>query len=337
MTSHGTSTSASLSMTATVVIVTYRSADVLPKCLASIPPHAEVVIVNQHASDDIATVTRQLRPATKIIASGRNRGFGAGCNLGAANAAGDVLIFLNPDASFLDDSLDLLVDAVCANSETLVGPRLIDNDGYDITRARTWSSPLRDATTLLIPLILLPRRWRRDIPPDDAVYTHGGRVPYVQGACMAVGRRRFLRLGGFDEEFFLFGEEEYLAEQLAKSGLSAILEPRATIRHAEHTSVEKTRTFSVEQYHRTLGIRYRRNRASRDVGAWIAALRSLPLALVLLFLWCTSPARIKLSYREVQDATWCRAAIRGLLHGLMRHPVTGVDPAAPEEKTAHGG
>lgn len=314
-------------MTATVVVVTYRSADVLSACLASIPPHAEVVVVSQEATDGVQELVRRDRPGAQVIASGRNRGFGAGCNLGAANATGDVLVFLNPDARLTEGSLDTLVAATLAGDETLTGPRIVDDDGNDITRARNWSTPWTDVVDLLVPLDLRPIKWRRDIPPENEVYRTGGPVAYVQGACMAIGHSRFAEIGGFDEELFLFGEEEHLAQQLARFGHCARLEPRASIVHTEHTSLAKTAGFFVEQYFRTRAILNRRGTDSRDMGLFRGTVRSLPLAAGLLFLLATSPARPKLRYRRTENAAWCRAALRGLFRGLLRRPVTGPDPA----------
>src|ERR1035438_9867552 len=159
--------------TVTVIVVTYRSDDVLPGCLGSIPADAEVVIVSQNATDDVHATAGRERPDARVIVSESNRGFGAGCNLGAANATGDVLVFLNPDARFLDGALERLAVTTMANGGTLVGPRILDEDGDDVTRARNWSSPWTDAVDLLVPLSMQPGRWRRDIPPDSDVYRDG--------------------------------------------------------------------------------------------------------------------------------------------------------------------
>jgi N-acetylglucosaminyl-diphospho-decaprenol L-rhamnosyltransferase len=314
-------------MNATVILVTYRSTDVLQACLKSIPKGVEVIIVNQESTDEVEILARRERPYIRVIASGRNRGFGAGCNLGAANATGDVLIFLNPDTRLHDGCVDRLVETTLSNDGTLTGPRIVDDAGHDITCARNWSSSWTDAISLLVPLRILPGRWRRDIPPDHEVYRKGGSVAYVQGACMAIGRDRFEKIGGFDEELFLFGEEELLAQKLARESLLAILEPRASIMHVGHTSLAKTGGFAVEQYHRSRALWYRRDADSRDIGLWRGAARCLPLATGLVFLLLTSPVRPRLHYRPIEDAAWCRAALRGLYHGLLRHPVTGPDPA----------
>ncbi len=324
-----TSVPAPEQVTITVVIVTYRSADVLAGCLASIPAPAEVIVVSQDAAtDEVRAIAEHERPDARVIASGRNRGFGAGCNLGAANSTGEVIIFLNPDARFFPGCAERLAETTLANAGTLTGPSIRDADGQDITRARNWSTPWTDAVDLLVPLKLQPRRWRRDIPAGEQVYEQGGVVPYVQGACMAVGRERFAKLGGFDEELFLFGEEEYLALRLAHEGLSARLEQRALITHAEHTSLAKTPAFAVEQYYRTRALNYRRNRNCADAGLALGALRSLPLVAVILFLLASSPIRTTVGvYRPVENAAWCRSALRGLLAGLLRQPVSGPDPA----------
>jgi N-acetylglucosaminyl-diphospho-decaprenol L-rhamnosyltransferase len=313
--------------TASVVIVTYRSADVLPGCLASIAAGAEVIVVNQDGTDESRSVTSRIRPDARVIESGRNRGFGAGCNLGAANATGGTLIFLNPDARFVGDCLARLVVTSRENGGTLVGPSIMDDTGREVTRARNWSSAWTDVVDLLIPLTLQPRRWRRTVPKDSQVYRTGGQVPYVQGACMAIGRQQFAELGGFDEQFFLYGEEEDLALKLARRGKTARLDAAASIAHSKHTSVTKTGTFAVEQYYRTRALIYRRDGSSRDRGLALGAFRSIPLGIALVFLKVTPTARANLGYRVVEDKAWCDAALRGLFHGLLRHPVAGTDPA----------
>jgi GT2 family glycosyltransferase len=317
-------------VTATVVIVVYQSEDVLPDCLASIPVDVEVVVVNQSlVLEDVEAIALRVRPDAKVIAAGRNRGFGAGCNLGAANATGEVIIFLNPDARFVDDACERLVAATLRHQGALIGPRIVDEQGNEITRARNWSSPWSEVLTLLVPLRMQPKMWQRDLPIHDAVYTAGGEVPYVQGACMVIGRDRFLATGGFDEAFFLFGEEEFLARRLRCQGSSAFLEPAATITHAEHTSISKTGGFVAEQYFRTIGVMYRRV-SSLDGSVSLArgATRALPLLTALIFLLVTSPVRRRIGYRKCETSSWCRSALVGLVRGVLLRPVLGSDPAS---------
>lgn len=317
-------------MKTTVVIVVYQSRDVLPGCLASIPADSEVIIVDQSlVCDEMKTLVLQERPNAKVIAAGRNRGFGAGCNLGAANANSDVIIFLNPDARFVDDACERLVASVIKHDGALIGPRIVDQQGREITRARNWSGSWSEVLTLLVPLQMQPKMWQRDLPTDDVVYRVGGEVPYVQGACMAIGRDRFVTTGGFDEAFFLFGEEEFLARRLHSQGSGVFLEPAATVAHAEHTSISKTGTFVAEQYFRTTGIMYRRvSSLDESVGLLLGVIRSMPVFMGLAFLLVTAPVRRRIGYRKCETAPWCRAALRGLVNGVLLRPVFGSDPAS---------
>src|SRR5690242_2913799 len=107
-------------LAASVIVVTYNSAATISSCLASIPGDNEVVVVDQDSTDDSIAVARAVRHDARIIAAGSNRGFGSGCNLGAANAIGDVLIFMNPDASFAKGAVKSLVQQVRVN-DALVG------------------------------------------------------------------------------------------------------------------------------------------------------------------------------------------------------------------------
>lgn len=142
-----------------------------------------------------------------------------------------MLIFLNPDASFGRDSVRILADTVLHRG-ALVGPRILDSAGNDATRARYWSRVRSDLAEVFFPT----KSVRREIPADQEVYRSGGQVPYVQGSCIAISAEHFWRVGGFDERYFLYHEEESLARSLEMVGLHVILGPRAVVTHIGGTS-----------------------------------------------------------------------------------------------------
>lgn len=297
------------------VIVSYRSEDDLPGAIASLPDWCEVIVVDQYGAGTAGAVARSIRPDATVLRSGANRGFGAGCNLGAANASGEVLLFLNPDARIDEQSLRTLVQACSDADGTVVGPRILGSDGSDETRARRWSSPYRDAATLLVPRQILPGSWNQDIPPNDPRYREGGAVPYVQGSCFVVASRLFWSVGGFDERYFLYGEEETLALRLKERGHDVRLCAQARATHSGHTSTEKVAAFATEQLFRSRVLVYRANGFGRMVSVLV------PVSAVVLLL-LTAPVRRWLSFRQTEDSTWCRAALRGSLAGASRRVVT---------------
>jgi N-acetylglucosaminyl-diphospho-decaprenol L-rhamnosyltransferase len=301
---------------ASVVIVTFNSADTIGACVASVPAHVEVVVVDQASTDETVAAAAAARSDAVIVRAETNRGFGAGCNLGAANSAGDVIVFLNPDAQLGVDGGQPLIDALRRPGVGLVGPRILDQAGRDVTRCRVWGDPLRDVLNLVCPQRVLPVSLRQDVPASDPVYVAGGPVAYVQGACMAIMRPVFDHVHGFDEAFFLYSEEEDLAGRLRAEGLAVWLEPRATITHIGHTSTDKTGQFAAEQYFRSRAVLYRRR-----YGALEGFAGSLLLVGGLLLLLLTTPLRTVLGIRKAETVRFCLAGLRGIAAAMLRQPV----------------
>lgn len=299
-----------------VVIVMFNSAETIKQCLMSIPTYCEVVLVDQCSGDESIVVAEKYRPDARLIKAGANRGFGAGCNIGAANASGDVLIFLNPDASFLSsDDAEALAKSV-RSLNAFVGPRIVDAEGTEQTRARNWSTIYSELGEAFLPGRLAVGRLRRDLSETDSVYKLGGPVPYIQGSCMAVSSQAFWQVGGFDERLFLYREEETLALSLKTIGVNAALDPNATICHIGAKSTSQYRTFAARQYYRSLSlfflIRYPKAVAVASIIAVWAALVTMA---------ALSPIRMVTGPRKNNDYRWYRAAAAGAISGWRREIV----------------
>lgn len=326
MTESGTPRTATLGPSASVIIVMFNSVATLAECLASIPADCEVILVDQESSDSSVPTALELRPDAKLIRAGANRGFGAGCNLGAANATSEVLIFLNPDAAFRSPrAVQLMSECVIAN-DAMVGPRIIDSLGNDQTRARHWSRPLTDVAEVFFPTALTVGPLRRDVPQTDAVYADGGEVAYVQGSCMALSAKNFHRVGGFDERFYLYQEEEVLARKLRTIGVRVLLEPRAAITHVGGWSTAQFPDFSAGQYYRSVALSYVLFR-----GKLVAVPTISALWIVLQLMALLTPLRKAIGLRAEKSRTWYRAGAAGLVNGMLRRMATppASDQAGP--------
>src|SRR5579872_1089362 len=109
-----------------VVVVAFDSGDELLECVESVFEHGDgaevVVVVNGDAHGTAAKLAG--RAGVVLVDAGGNRGFAGGCNLGAGRAAGDVLLFLNPDAVVLPGAVAALARAAGEPGVGLVMPRL---------------------------------------------------------------------------------------------------------------------------------------------------------------------------------------------------------------------
>jgi N-acetylglucosaminyl-diphospho-decaprenol L-rhamnosyltransferase len=222
-----------------VIVLTYRSGDSLPACVASLRPQVdalggELLVVDNASPDHSVQVARDL--GIEPVLADRNLGFAAGCNLGARHASGDVLVFVNPDAVVDDGCLRALLDTLDGAVDIgIVGGRAhVDNGSYD-PRCVLGAPSLRGSLSFALGLdsafrhhpVLAPEQGPAQLPTDRPVIT----APAVSGALLAVAREVWEQLGGFDEGFFLYGEDVDLCLRAASAGWRTVAATGAGYRH----------------------------------------------------------------------------------------------------------
>ena len=88
--------------TLSVVVVTFRHGEVLRRPLDALAGELrkgdELIVVDNASGDETPEVAEAAAPAARVIRNRENAGFPAACNLGAGEATGELLVFLNPDA-----------------------------------------------------------------------------------------------------------------------------------------------------------------------------------------------------------------------------------------------
>lgn len=219
------------------IVVTYNSARYIAACLESIrSAWASLrVVVFDNASKDASADLAAGFADVHVVRSERNLGFGAAVN----RAAGDLddidqILLLNPDAILDPGAIDTLLAASLRYPQSgLIGGRARTANG-DAIAASCMSAPslsqaLRYAFRLSSGLDLPPRTYRDP--------TESRPAPAVIGACMLVDARVWRTLGGFDERFFLYGEDVDLSLRARKAGFSPTYVAMAGYVHAMGASL----------------------------------------------------------------------------------------------------
>ena len=180
----------------TVVTVTHNSASVLPTMLASIAKGVPVIVVDNGSqdSDRIASIAEQ--HGARLIRNDENVGFGQACNQGAAQAGTPLILFLNPDAELVRDTIDRLAEASRRYPDaSAFNPAIEHPNGAQFFKTSSPISPSRSK---------LPRGW----PSEDR------QVPVLSGSALLVRKHDFDAVGGFDPEIFLYCEDDDLSLRL---------------------------------------------------------------------------------------------------------------------------
>jgi N-acetylglucosaminyl-diphospho-decaprenol L-rhamnosyltransferase len=238
-----------------IIVVTYKNAAHIGGCVAAVrralpAVPTELIIVDNASGDETAAAAKDAAPDALIIEHHRNGGFADGCRVGAAQAGGRWLLFLNPDAVPAPGSVDALLD--CARRHPaagIVGGKCVRPDGSADPRS-WWGRPSLWSVfcfaLLLSSVFPGSRRFDPESPlpwsddPDEERL-----VPIVTGAFMLVDRYLWKRLGGFDTAFFMYGEDADLCLRAAAAGHRPMVTARAEFQHSGGASSSSPRKLRL--------------------------------------------------------------------------------------------
>ena len=208
-------------MPISVVIVAYRAGPALLRCLESLEGQeglVEAIVVDNGGGGPEIEQARSMEKVRVLEAAG-NVGFAAGCNLGARQAQGDVVVFLNPDTVVADGALPRLERAVEDPSVGIAMARLLLLDEPD----KLNSSGVQVHVTGI--------GWAGGFGDAADTISERREVPAPSGTAMAVRADTFQRLGGFADELFMYLEDLELGWRARIAGLRVVIEPAADVLH----------------------------------------------------------------------------------------------------------
>lgn len=230
-----------------VVVVSFNSGAHLRDCVAPLSglTGVRVIVVDNASTDDSLDVIADL-PVTSIRRS-QNGGFAAGCNDGWREGDGMYVLFLNPDATIDPASLETLVTKL-EESELhgAVAPRIEHPDGSLAWSQRRFPR-LRStyARALFLHRLFPHATWSDDLVRERPAYESAASPEWLSGACLLVRRSALAEIGGWDDGFFLYGEDIDLCRRLRECGYSILFEPSARAVHAEGASSPRSETLPL--------------------------------------------------------------------------------------------
>ena len=211
-----------------VVVLNYNGLEYLGPCFASLQEleypadKLELMLVDNNSSDRSVEFVEAQFPTVRVVRHPENYGYGKGNNLGAKEASGQLVAFLNPDMRVDRPWLIELVqpllhasDVICAASKIL-----------------TWDGQQTDYAGLILSFYGYSHHegWRK----PATGYDQEKLVLAPCGGAMLVDREIFLDSGGFDGDYFAFYEDLDLGWRLWLMGYKVAYAPRAIAYHVHH-------------------------------------------------------------------------------------------------------
>jgi len=215
--------------TLSTIIVTHDSRDAVretaPALARQLREGDELIVVDNASSDGTPEAVRDVAGGAIVIETGDNLGFGAACNRGAEAASGELLCFLNPDA------------VPAAGFREAIELPLAHGRGWGAWQALVTAEGGTTVNTRGGVVHYTGIAWAGGAgEPVERSAGSAGDAPalepaFVSGACLAIGRSRFVESGGFAEDFFLYHEDVDLSLRLRLAGAALGVEPAARVDH----------------------------------------------------------------------------------------------------------
>ncbi|HRQ52233.1 MAG TPA: glycosyltransferase family 2 protein, partial [Agriterribacter sp.] len=240
-----------------VIIVSYNVKYFLEQCLCSVYKAGrhidmEVIVVDNASSDGSRTYLEPAFPGVIFYWNKENLGFGKACNLGLKHAKGTYILFLNPDTIVGEDCFEKGTAFLKSHPRCgVLGVRMVDESGRFLKESkRAFPSPVTSFFKLSGLAALFPRSAffaKYYLGNLDEKETHEADV--IAGAFMMMKKEVLDITGGFDEAFFMYGEDIDLSYRVQKQGYTNYYYPGVTILHFKGKSTPEKNMHYIRLFY----------------------------------------------------------------------------------------
>ncbi|HEX7356103.1 MAG TPA: glycosyltransferase [Ignavibacteriaceae bacterium] len=243
-------------MDLSIIIVNYNVKEFLQNLIHSIEKATlnltkEIIIVDNASDDGSVDFIKDKFPEVKLIANKKNLGFGKANNLGLKIAAGEYILLINPDTLVAEDTFEKMIQFFNDTpSAGLAGCKILNPDGtLQLACRRSFPGPWTSFTKVTGLSTLFPKskifaRYNLTYLDENKSYE----VDAISGSFMMMRRSVYDKVGGFDEQFFMYGEDLDLCYRIQKSGFKVYYVHSTQIIHykgesTKRSSLDETRVF----------------------------------------------------------------------------------------------
>lgn len=259
----------------------YNAGEYLARCVSSVVEAIgdlalDVLVVDNASHDGSARAAAASTPQIRLVENPTNRGLSAAWNQGARAVNAPWILFLNPDAEIQRGDLGAFVRVGEGRPDVaLLGPVIRNSDGTIYESGRPFPGVLQAVGHAFLGPFVPGNRFTGAYRQTSWDRSTERETDWVSGAAMLIRRSAFEQVGGFDEAFWLYGEELDLGTRLRDAGWKVLATPALEVLHVGGVSTGRSRRTHVMH---SQGV-YRYYRKHRSTG-WRRA--TLPLAWAVL-------------------------------------------------------
>ena len=229
-------------MKLSVIILNYNVRFFLEQCILSVQVglkkiESEIIVVDNNSSDDSCQMVKQLFPEIILLENKENLGFSKANNQAVKIAKGEYVCILNPDTAITEYTFgEVLKYANSKGNLGALGVYLMDGKGSFLPESKR-NLPTPKAAFLKL-IGWSNSYYAKHIEPLDS-----GEVSVLVGAFMFIKKSVYQEVGGFDEDYFMYGEDIDLSFKLTKAGYRNYYLGTTNILHYKGESTKRDKAY----------------------------------------------------------------------------------------------
>ena len=246
-------------MKLSVIIVNYNVRYFLEPCLQSVQDalvdiDSEIIVVDNNSPDDSCKMVEEKFPEIALIANTENYGFAKANNQGVSKARGQYILILNPDTIVEKDTFIKILDfAKTRHNFGALGVKLIDGKGEFLSESKRG---IPTPTVSFYKLIGFTSKRTGKYYANHLKENEIGIIEILVGAFMLMTRKVYKEVHGFDESYFMYGEDIDLSYKILNKGYQNYYYPDTHTIHYKGESTIKN-ALSLRHFHQAMEIFYR--------------------------------------------------------------------------------
>lgn len=253
-----------------IIIVSYNVKTFLQHCIhsvqkASLGLNTEIFVVDNHSIDGTDEMVLREFPTVHFIGNKENLGFGKANNQALRLSTGKYVLFLNPDTLIEENTLSSFINLMEHDQEIgIAGPKILNSDGtLQLACRRSFPKPSVALPKLLGLSSLFPNskifgKYNLTYLDPDQSYS----VDAISGSCMFCSGDLVRQLDGFDEDFFMYGEDLDLCRRVQLLGKKVYYFADTTIIHHKGESSKSAPFDSLLAFYKAMDIFFHKHFSS---------------------------------------------------------------------------
>jgi GT2 family glycosyltransferase len=251
-----------------IIIVNYNVKDLLDDCIASIYKSnnknhkLDIFVIDNNSIDGSANFIRNKYPEVIVIANKSNIGFSKANNIALKKAKGKYVLILNPDTVLEEGTFDKLISYCEKDNQVgaITSKLILTNGKLDYACKRSFPTlsvalPRMLGFSKLFPKSKMFGKYNLTYLDENKTYE----VDAICGAFMFIPAYVISKVGLFDEDFFMYGEDLDLCYRIKKTGYKVFYYPEVTTIHLKGASTRKTHLSYVNNFYGAMIIFIKKN------------------------------------------------------------------------------